>query len=156
MKRALFVLPALLTAAIAPCAFAAHTHAPTPSTWELNISQTDFGGGPSMKSDTMTMLTDTEKWLKWTDVAVDGDGKTWKTSWSGPQDGTMKPIVGMQGAQASFKTDDDSSHWVMPDGSTSDSTMVMSPDKKQVTINITMKTKDGKQISQKLVYDRVK
>jgi hypothetical protein len=44
----------------------------------------------------------------------------------------------------------------MPDGSSSDSTMEVSQDKKRVTINITMKTKDSKQINQKLVYDRVK
>jgi hypothetical protein len=156
MKRALYVLPALVMAASTPCALAAHTHAPTPSTWELNTSATDFGGGPAMKSDRMTILTDTDKWMKWTDVSVDADGKTWKTSWSGPQDGTLKPIVGMQGAQAGFKTDDDSSHWVMPDGSTSDSTIVLSPDKKKATLTLTIKMKDGKEYHQTLVYDRVK
>lgn len=156
MKRFLYLLPALAMAAIAPCALAAHTHVPTPSTWELNMSATDLGSGPTMKSDRMTILTDNDKWLKWTDVTVDGDGKTLTTSWSGPQDGTMKPIVGIAGAKAGFKTADDSSHWEMPDGSSSDSTMEISPDKKQVTINITMKMKDGKQLTQKLVYDRVK
>ncbi|HZQ43151.1 MAG TPA: hypothetical protein VFA99_07855 [Acidobacteriaceae bacterium] len=156
MKRVLYVLPALAMAALAPYARAAHTHVPTPSTWELNVSASDFGGGPAMKSDRMTILTDTDKWFKWTDVSVDADGKTWKTSWSGPQDGTLKPIVGMQGGQASFKTDDDSSHWVMPDGSTSDSIMVLSPDKKKGTLTMTIKTKDGKEFHQTLVYDRVK
>jgi len=109
-----------------------------------------------MKSDQMTILTDTEKWLKWTDVSVDGDGKTWKTSWSGPQDGTLKPVEGMEGAKASFTTANDSSHFEMADGSTSDSTLVMSPDKKKVTITATIKTKDGKEFHQTWVYDRVK
>jgi hypothetical protein len=109
-----------------------------------------------MKSDQMTVLTDTDKWFKWTDVSVDADGKTWKTSWSGPQDGTLKPIEGMAGAKAGFKTADDSSRWVMPDGSVSESTMVMAPDKKKVTITATLKTKDGKELHQTLVYDRVK
>ncbi|HEX5284945.1 MAG TPA: hypothetical protein VFW30_12565 [Bryocella sp.] len=156
MKRVLYVVPALLMAVVVPCAMAAHSHAPTPSTWELNTSGSDFGGGPAMKSDRMTILTDTDKWFKWTDVSVDGDGKTYKTSWSGPQDGTMKPIVGMPGGQAGFKTEDDSSHWVMPDGSTSDSTIVMSEDKKKATLTVTVKTKDGKEYHQTLVYDRVK
>ena len=156
MNRVVSALSALLIGASTLSAFAAHTHAPTPSTWNLNVGASDFGGGPALKSDRMVMLTDTEKWLKWTDVTVDDTGKTWKTSWSGPQDGTMKPVVGMAGSKASFKTDDDSSHWEMADGSTSDSTMEMSSDKKQVTINLTIKTKDGKEFNQKLVYDRVK
>jgi len=156
MKRLTSLLSAVLLGSLTLSALAAHTHAPTPSTWELNVAASDFGGGPSMKSDTMTILTDTEKWLKWTDVAVDGDGKTWKTSWSGPQDGTLKPIEGMEGAKASFKTADDSSHWEMANGSSSDSTLVMSPDKKKVTITAVVKMKDGKTFNQTLVYDRTK
>jgi len=156
MKRILTLLPALGLAVATPCALAAHTHAPTPSTWELNVAASDFGGMPAMKSDKMTILTDTEKWLKWTDVSVDPDGKTWNTSWSGPQDGTMKPIVGMDGAKAGFKTADDSSRWVMPDGSVSEGVMVMSADKKKVTITGTFKTKDGKEFHQTLIYDRIK
>ena len=154
MKKVASVLSALLIGALS--AFAAHTHVPTPSTWELNVSSSDFGGGPALKSDRMVITTDTDKWLKWTDVTVGADGKSMKTSWSGPQDGTMKPVGGMPGSKASFKTDDDTSHWEMADGSSSDSTMETSADKKQVTINLTIKTKDGKQINQRLVYDRVK
>lgn len=156
MKKVVSALCALLISTFALSAFAAHTHAPTPSTWDLNIGASDFGGGPSLKSDRMVVFTDTDKWLKWTDVTVGDDGKTLKTSWSGPQDGTMKPIVGMPGSKAGFKTDDDTSHWEMADGSSSDSVLTMSPDKKQVTITMTIKTKDGKQVNQKLVYDRVK
>ena len=156
MKSVLNVVPALVMAVVVPCAMAAHTHAPTPSTWELNVSASDFGGAPADKSDRMTILTDNDKWFKWTDVTVGADGKTYRTSWSGPQDGTMKPIVGMAGAQAGFKTEDDSSHWVMPDGSTSDSTLVMSADKKKATITATYKDKAGKEYHQTLVYDRVK
>lgn len=156
MKRLLSLLPALVMAVAVPCALAAHTHAPTPSTWELNVGESDFGGGPTMKSDRMIVLTDTDKWLKWTDVTVGGDGKTVKSSWSGPQDGTVKPVVGMPGTKASFNTADDSSHWVMPDGSTAESTISMSSDKKKVTFTQVFKTKDGKEFHQTLVYDRVK
>jgi hypothetical protein len=152
-RRLFGVLTLAVTTALS--AAGAHTHLPTPSKWVLNTSETDFGGGPGMKSDEMNILTDTEKWMKWTDVTVDDQGRTMKTSWSGPQDGTLKPIQGMEGAQASFKTADDSSHWVMPDGSTSDSVLTLSPDKKKATIMVTMKTKDGKEYKQKLVYDRV-
>lgn len=149
-------LAAMAAAMIAPLAFAAHTHVPTPSTWVLNVGRSDFGGGPTMKSDRLVLLTDTDKWLKFTDVTVDGDGKTLKTSWSGPQDGTAKPIEGMPGATASFKTEDDSSHWVMPDGSVSDSTYKLSDDKKVATFTMKIRMKDGKEYTQTLVYDRVK
>jgi hypothetical protein len=156
MKRTTFLLSAVLLGSFTFPALAAHTHAPTPSTWKLNVAASDFGGGPTIKADDMTILTDNDKWLKWTDVTVDSDGKTWNTSWSGPQDGTLKPIEGMDGAKAGFKTADDSSHWVMADGSISDSTLVMTPDKKKVTITNVVKTKDGKTFTQTLVYDRVK
>jgi hypothetical protein len=156
MKRVVSVLSTLLIGVLAQSALAAHTHVPTPSTWDLNVSASDFGGGPALKSDRMIITTDTDKWLKWTDVTVGADGKSLKTSWSGPQDGTMKSIIGMPGSKAGFNTADDSSHWVMADGSTSDSILVASPDKKQVTITMTIKAKDGKEFNQKLVYDRVK
>ena len=152
-----FALAVAMMATAVPAVLAAgHTHAPPNSTWTLNLKESDFGGGPAYKSDVMTVVTDTEKWLKWTDVAVDGDGKTWKTSWSGPQDGTEKPITGMPGAKASFKTADDSGHMVMPDGTVSDSVFTMSDDQKKVTMKITGKMKDGKGFNQTLVYDRTK
>ncbi len=81
----------LLASTLTPFAFAAHTHLPTPSTWTLNLGESDFGGGPSMKSDVFVITMDTEKWGKWSDNMVDADGKAWKFSWSGPADGTPSP-----------------------------------------------------------------
>lgn len=157
MKAAMRLLSvALLAATYVPAAMAGgHTHFPN-STWTLNVSKSDFGSGPSMKSDIMTIKTDTDKWLTFTDVTVDADGKKWSTSWSGPQDGTWKPLTGMPGGKASFKTDDDSSHFAYPDGTTSDGWMSASDDKKTVTIKVTGKAKDGKEFHQTLVYDRTK
>ena len=37
--------------------YLAHTHLPTPSTWTLNLAESDFGGGVSMKSDTFVLIT---------------------------------------------------------------------------------------------------
>ena len=99
-----FALAAVLATAATPALLAAgHSHAPTPSVWTLNLKETEFGSGPQMKSDIIHLATDTDKWLKYTDVTVDDKGKTWNTSWSGPQDGTLKPISEMPGAQASFR-----------------------------------------------------
>ena len=67
---------------------------------------------------------------------------------------TEKPIVGMPGGKASFKTADDSGHMAMPDGSVSDSTFSMSDDKKKVTMKIIGKSKDGKSFHRTLGYKR--
>ncbi len=107
------LLPSLLTSS----AFAAHTHVPTPSTWTLNLGESDFGSGPSMKSDLFVMLMDTEKREKYTDSMVDGDGKTWKSSWSGPANGTPHPVVGMAGATYSTDAATDVSVMTLPDWS---------------------------------------
>lgn len=157
MTRVSKFLPALLmTFSIVPAALAAHTHLPPNSTWKLDVAKSDFGGGPAMKSDRFTIITDTDKWLKFTEVEVDADGKVWKTSWSGPQDGTPKPVVGMPGAKASFNTDNDSSRWEMPDGSVADVTFEASDDKKTETEHAVLKTKDGKEYNETWVYERVR
>ena len=148
-------LVALLAVGPASAARAAgHSHAPINSAWTLNVQESDFGGGPTYKSDVMTILVDTDKWLKWTDVSVEGDGKTSKTSWSGPQDGSLKPVGGMAGAKASFRTADDSGHMLMPDGTTVDSVFTIGDDKKTVTMKMKGKTSDGKTFKQRLVYQR--
>jgi hypothetical protein len=77
----------LFASTLTPVAFATHTHLPTPSTWTLNLAESDFGGGISMKSDTFVITTDTDKWGKWTDTMVGSDGKTVRSSWSGAEDG---------------------------------------------------------------------
>jgi len=138
-----------------PAALAGHTHVPN-SSWKLNVGASDFGTGPSMKADLYVIHTDSEKWLTFDDTTVDGDGKTWKISWSGPQDGSPRPIKGMPGATYSSKTADDSAHFAFPDGTTQDTTLIMSADKKKVTLSVDGKTKDGKSFHQALVYDRVK
>lgn len=156
MKAALRLLGVLTMAAAGTViAFAAHTHVPTPSTWTLNVKASDFGGGPAMKSDVITLLTDTEKWLKDTDVMVDDTGTTLKSSWSGPQDGTFKPVTGIPGAKAEYKTDDDSSVMIMPGGEEFDCLFSFDSSKKKVTQTCTAKA-GGKSFKQKLVYDRTK
>jgi hypothetical protein len=61
LKTTLCVSAVLLASTLTPFAFAAHTHMSTPSTWTLNLAESDFGGGPSMKSDVFVITMDTEK-----------------------------------------------------------------------------------------------
>ncbi len=146
------LLPSLLTSFV----LAAHTHLPTPSTWTLNLGESDFGSGPAMKSDVFVMITDTEKQAKFTDSMVDGDGKTWNSSWSGPADGTTHPMTGMAGATYSTDVATDRSVLTLPDGTTIACDFSVSPDKKKFINKCVAKTKDGKQANQTMVYDRTR
>ncbi len=146
----------LIASFVTPFALAAHTHMATPSTWTLNQKESNWGGGPSMKSDTFIMLTDTEKRAKFTDTMVDGDGKTWKLSWSGPADGSAHPMVGMKGATFSDNAAADMSVFVMPDGMSVTCNFSLNADKKKFVEKCVVKTQDGKQANQTLVYDRTK
>lgn len=147
---------ALLAATLVPIAFASQTHVTTPSTWVLNLKESDFGGGPRMKSDVVTILTDTAKWLKYTDVTVDGDGKTWKTSWSGAADGKALPVKGMSGASYSEDAASDTQVMNLPDGTAISCGYSLSADKKKLTDKCVAKAKDGKTFNQTLIYDRTK
>lgn len=152
------VLRALIVGALAvvfaPAAFAGHTHTPN-SSFKLNLADSDFGDGPKMQSDLIHVHIDTEKWMTFDETMVDGDGKTWNISWAGPQDGTAKPVKGMDGATYSSKTDDDTGRLVLPDGTSLDQAFTFSDDKKKVTMKVEGKTKDGKTFHQTLIYDQV-
>ncbi len=145
-----------LTVAFAPAALAAHTHVPSPSTWTLNLKETDFGGGPSFKGDIDQILVDNDNELHWVDVVTLENGAKFKSSWDGPEDGTFKPIVGNDGGKASWNTADDSEHITLADGSVTDAVMTLSEDKKRMTLTQTVKEKDGTVFHQKLVYSRIK
>ena len=146
---------AVLAFTVAPFAFAAHTHLPAHSAWTLNVGESDFGGGFSMKSDTFVIIIDNDKWGKWTDNMVDGDGKTWKTSWSGPEDGKPHPFIGMSGT---YSTDSaaDVSVEKLPDGTVQTCNFTLSSDGKKFSEKCVAKSPDGKEAHQTIVYDRSK
>jgi hypothetical protein len=108
-----------------------------------------------LKSDVETVTVDTDKWLTWSDVTVDDKGKTIKSSWSGPADGTMHPVKGMPGATSGWNSVTDSGHAMMPDGSVFDETLSM-PNLNKIVFQATVKDKTGHTFHQTLVYDRTK
>lgn len=146
---------ALLAFTVAPFAFAAHTHLPAHSAWTLNVGESDFGGGFSMKSDTFVIVSDNDKWGKFTDNMVDADGKTWKSSWSGPEDGKPHPFTGMN---ATYSTDPatDVSVEKFADGTVQTCDFALSSDKHKFTEKCVAKSPDGKEAHQTIVYDRSK
>lgn len=145
----------VLAFSFVPFAYAAHTHLPAHSTWTLNVGESDFGGGMAVKSDTFVITTDTDKWAKWSDNEVDADGKNWKSSWSGPEDGTVRPFTGMPG---SFSVDaaKDVSVMKFPDGTVQTCSFTLNSAKNKYTETCTAKSPDGKEAHQTLVFDRSK
>lgn len=146
---------AVLALTAPPFALAAHTHFPANSTWTLNLGESDFGGGFSMKSDTFVILTDTEKWGKWTDTMVDAEGKTWKSSWSGAEDGKPHPFTGIPGTFSSNPATDVSVE-VLPDGTVQTCHFTLNHEKTKYTSTCVAKSPDGKEAHQTFVYNRTK
>lgn len=146
----------VLAFTVAPFAFAAHTHLPAHSTWTLNLGESDFGGGVSMKSDTFVLITDTDKWGKWTDTMVGADGKTVKSVWSGAEDGQPHPFTGWAGATYSTDPASDVSVEKFPDGTVQTCHFSLTPDSRKFTNKCVAKSPDGKEAHQTIVYDRTK
>jgi hypothetical protein len=99
--------------------------------------------------------------LSWRVHQVDDKGKVEAYSWSGPQDGTMHPIMqnGKAAAKESIKKEGDNAvvrRVELPDGTSFDSHAMVAPDGNSFTDEMTMTSKDGKQSKQKLIYHRVK
>jgi hypothetical protein len=130
-------------------------HLPSNSTWKLNVSETDFGGAPALKSDEFTNITDTKAKVKFTETTVGADGKTMKYSFSAAEDGKMHPVTGINGQTMAFSPDGQL-RVAFPDGSTQELKESMTPDGRKVMYDGTMKTKDGTVFKQHWVYDRVK
>jgi hypothetical protein len=156
LRSTRFASAAVLASVLTLCAFAAQTHLPTPSTWALNLADSNFGGGPAMKSDVFVMVTDTAKWAKYTDATDFGDGKIVKTSWSGPADGSPRPIVGMPGATYADTATTDTSVETLPDGTAITCNFSLTPNGKKFINKCLAKLKNGKQVNQTIVYDRTR
>jgi hypothetical protein len=128
-------------------------------TWKVDISQSTFGSEPAPKSITVVILKDTPQMLSWRVHGIDDKGKPFAYSWSGPEDGTMHPVMqnGKEIAKQSAKREDDGTllrHGEEPDGSAFDARDKTSDDGNAITEEITEKSKDGKESTNKTVYHR--
>lgn len=128
-------------------------------TWKMDMSQSDFGAGPAPKSSTVTVLKDTPTMLSWRVHMLDEKGKSVAYSWSGPEDGSMHPVMqnGKEISKQSAKRQDDGSlvrHGEDTDGSSFDARGRISDDGNTITEDVTAKTNDGKESKQKYVYHR--
>ena len=131
-------------------------------TWKLDVSQSDFGRDPALRSFTFTMTKDSPELGSYRGHGVDHDGKPVSFLWSGPEDGTMHPVknaggktLGMQSLKKQadgsiLRHGEDSS-----DGSSFNAVGKVSDDGKTLTDEGTEKSKDGTETKVRQVYHRV-
>jgi hypothetical protein len=129
--------------------------------WKLDIAQSEFGSDPAPKSVWGTISADRPQMMSYHVNSVDDKGNRSTFSWSGPEDGSMHPMMmnGKPVGQQSVKKESDGTivrHGEDPtDGSRFDARGSLSPDGTTFTDQITEKSKDGKESIQKQVWHRV-
>jgi hypothetical protein len=131
-------------------------------TWKLDVTQSDFGRDPALRSFTFTMTKDSPELGSYRGHGVDHDGKPISFSWSGPEDGSMHPVKDAAGktlAMQSLKRQpngallrhgEDSS-----DGSSFNGEGKMADDGNTFVEESTEKSKDGTETKARQVYHRV-
>jgi hypothetical protein len=128
-------------------------------TWKLDPSKSDFGTDPTPKSVTIMVLKESPQMLSWRVRMVDNKGKAIAYSWSGPEDGSMHPVMqnGKEIGKQSAKREEDGSllrHGEDADGSSFDARSRLSEDGRTMEEELTAKSKDGKESKEKTVYRR--
>ena len=127
--------------------------------WKLDVKQSDFGSEPPPKSEIVT-VKDTSKMLSVHGHGIDDKGKTFSFSWSGPEDGKMRPMMSNGKTSVdkmSARKDGDAlvRHGENEDGSSFDARATLSSDGNTATEEWTGKSKDGKEMKSKTVWHRV-
>jgi hypothetical protein len=159
MKKTQF-LHGIACVSLALASAFAQQKASSAGTWKLDLAQSDFGSDPAFKSVTINILKDTPQMLSWRVHLVDDKGKPSSYSWSGPEDGSMHPIIETgksSDSQESAKKDADGTlirHGESTDGSSFDARATVSADGNTITDQIVGKSKDGKENKAKYVYHR--
>ncbi len=154
MKKLLAVTAVLLTAAL-PSAFAQNS---AKGTWRCDPEHSDFGAQPKPKSIHLVITKDTPEMLTWHLTEVGADGKTSTRAWSGPEDGTMRPVKATsEKGDASFKRDgnDMVENVKTSDGMSFESHISLSDDGNTMTEHTTGTDKDGKAITETIVWHKV-
>ena len=122
-------------------------------TWALNAAASDLSGMKPPKSDVIT-IQQLGMSFAWSEVIVLRNGSVEKEAWRGRMDGVARPVEGPPGAMASYKQDG-SGRWTSPEGN-SDLSSTVSADGKQFILTSTSPLPDGKSMTQRFVYDRIK
>jgi hypothetical protein len=155
-----FVVLLFLLAAPPVFAQAAAPHVSSVGTWKADLKESKFGDEGAPKSLTLTIMKDTPQLLSWRVDEVDAKGTAMSYSWSGPQDGTMQPVKGTDGKELGKQSFKDEKGVMIrrgdggKDGPPFESHVTTSADGKTMTDVVTAKSKDGKPMSQTVVWHR--
>ena len=155
MKKVL-VFTGLLLAAALTGAFAQSTS--SVGSWKFDAAQSDMGTQPKPKSIHLVITKDSPAMLTWHLTEAEADGKVIRESWSGPEDGTMQTLKNSAGnGQASFSRngDDIVIEEKTSDGATMESRVTTSDGGNTMTEHITGTDKDGKPITNTIVWHKV-
>lgn len=155
MKKAIAFTSLLLTAALTG-AFAQNTS--SVGSWTFDAAQSNMGTQPKPKSIHLFITKDSPAMLAWHLTETSADGKVIRESWSGPEDGTMQTLKTSAGnGQASFSRngDDYVIEEKMSDGATMESHVAKSDGGNTMTEHVTGTDKDGKPITNTIVWHRV-
>ena len=132
----------------------------TVGTWKADIAKSDWQSGPAPKALTLTILKDTPEVTSWRVDVVDPKGESMSYSWSGPLNGSPRPVKDSKGTvlfQETLKLDKDGA--LLRHGGDNaesfDSRATLSADGNTITDVTTIKTKDGKTFKETTVYRRV-
>jgi hypothetical protein len=154
------ILPGIVCLSLALSSAFAQQKPSLAGTWKLDPAQSDFGSDPALKSLTINILKDTPEMFSWRVRMVDDKGKASAYSWSGPQDGSMHPIIepGKSAiTQESARREADGTlirHGEDPNGSSFDARATISADGNTITDQMVGKSKDGKESKAKYVYHK--
>jgi hypothetical protein len=159
---AISVCAVLLFLLAAPPAFAqaATSHVSSVGTWKADLKESKFGDEEAPKSLTLTITKDTPQLLSWRVDQVDAKGKAMSYSWSGPQDGTMQPVKGPDGKELEKDSFKDEKGVLIrrgdggKDGPPFESHVTRSADGNTMTDVVNAKSKDGKTLTQTVVWNR--
>jgi hypothetical protein len=128
--------------------------------WKLDIAQSELGPGPAPKSVAGTIFKESPQMFSYRSHGIDDKGKPFSEAWSGPEDGSMHPVIrnGKPSGQSGFTREPDGTlvwHSEDADGSTGVGRLSISPDGNTSTTEGTSKSKDGKESKEKQVWHRV-
>jgi len=159
---AISVCAVLLSLLAAPSAFAqaAASHVSSVGTWKADLKESKFGDEEAPKSITLTIMKDTPQLLSWRVEMVDAKGQAISYSWNGPQDGTMQPVKGSDGKELEKQSFKDEKGVLIrrgdggKDGRPFESHVTTSADKNTMTDVVNAKSKDGKPMTQTIVWRR--
>jgi hypothetical protein len=125
-------------------------------TWKLDSAKGGSGSEQPLMTMTATISKVAPNSLSIRLNGVDPTGKRFSHSWVGPEDGTMRPFENESEWQ-SVRRDGNAliRHGEISDGSTFDVRDSLSADGNTITEEMTIKSKDGKEVKGKSVWRRI-